>query len=93
MYQKKIYCLITSQYYIKGELKYVAGKAVYYFLGIPYAQAPMADLRFEPPQKHPGWQVRNFRKLQVLQSKTYFFREHSFPKFFPLLKYVSVLNF
>ena len=43
--------------YVKGELKYVAGKAVYYFLGIPYAQAPMGDLRFEPPQTHPGWQV------------------------------------
>ena len=27
----------------------------------------MADLRFEPPQKHPGWQVRNFRKLAILQ--------------------------
>ena len=49
--------------FLKGELKYVAGKAVYYFLGIPYAQAPMADLRFEPPQKHPGWQVRNFRNI------------------------------
>ena len=83
--------MITSQHFIKGELKYVAGKAVYYFLGIPYAQAPMTDLRFEPPQKHPGWQVRSFKKLQVLQSKKLqFARNYVFPSFSP---YLSALDF
>ena len=45
---------------IKGELKYVAGKPVYQFLGIPYAQAPVGELRFKPPKAHPGWQVSHF---------------------------------
>ena len=71
----------------------MAGKAVYYFLGIPYAQAPMADLRFEPPQKHPGWQVRNFRNIQVLQSKTYFFSEHILQEIRQTLITISKLRF
>ena len=49
--------LIINQGIIKGELKYVAGKAIYYFLGIPFAKAPMGDQRFKPPTEHPGWQV------------------------------------
>ena len=43
---------------LRGEFKYVAGKAIQYFLGIPYAQAPVGKLRLRPPQIHPGWQVR-----------------------------------
>ena len=42
---------------LRGEFKYVAGKAINYFLGVPYAQAPVGNLRFRPPQIHPGWQV------------------------------------
>ena len=49
--------VVINQGIIKGELKYVAGKAIYYFLGIPFAKAPMGDLRFKPPTTHPGWQV------------------------------------
>ncbi|XP_018791813.1 PREDICTED: liver carboxylesterase 1 isoform X1 [Bactrocera latifrons] len=29
--------------------------AVYAFLGVPYAQPPVGDLRFEPPLAHRGW--------------------------------------
>ena len=42
---------------VRGELKYVAGRPLFSFLGIPYAEAPVGDLRFQPPKKHPGWQV------------------------------------
>ena len=44
---------------VRGELKYVAGRPIFSFLGIPYAEAPVGDLRFQPPKKHPGWQVSN----------------------------------
>ena len=35
----------------------MAGRPLFSFLGIPYAEAPVGDLRFQPPKKHPGWQV------------------------------------
>lgn len=41
---------------LQGDLKYVAGRAVFYFLGVPYAEAPIGTLRFQPPIAHPGWQ-------------------------------------
>jgi carboxylesterase type B len=45
-----------SQGVARGGLKYVAGRAIYYFLGIPYAQAPIGSMRFRPSSPHEGWQ-------------------------------------
>ena len=66
---------------VRGELKYVAGRPLFSFLGIPYAEAPVGDLRFQPPKKHPGWQV------SFCQSSNYFgvlISKHSFSStYFP----------
>ena len=53
-----------NQGIVQGEFQYVAGKAVNFFLGIPYAQAPIGNLRFRPPNPHPGM------KLQFKVGKT-----------------------
>ena len=53
-----------NQGILKGEFKYVAGKEITYFLGVPYAQAPIGKLRFKRPQNHPGWQV-SFLRLKL----------------------------
>ncbi|XP_050055529.1 esterase B1-like isoform X1 [Aphis gossypii] len=33
----------------------LSNKPYFSFLGIPYAKAPVNDLRFKAPVKHPGW--------------------------------------
>src|SRR5215467_7672787 len=40
----------------KGPVRGVAIDKVQAFLGIPYAAAPIGDLRWRPPQEHAGWQ-------------------------------------
>ena len=57
---KEIY---LTQGIVRGEVKYVAGKSVNIFLGIPYAEPPIDSLRFRAPLKHSGWQVFFFRSL------------------------------
>ena len=52
--KKDIY---LNQGIVRGEVKYVAGRSVNVFLGIPYAQPPIDSLRFRAPLKHSGWQV------------------------------------
>lgn len=38
-----------------GRLQGVAGDAVHHYCGVPYAQAPVADLRFKLPQAMAPW--------------------------------------
>src|SRR5215813_7949423 len=40
----------------KGPVRGVAIGQTQAFLGIPYAAAPIGDLRWRPPQEHAGWQ-------------------------------------
>ena len=55
--------IYLTQGIVRGEVKYVAGKSVNIFLGIPYAEPPIDSLRFRAPLKHSGWQVLFFRSL------------------------------
>ncbi|XP_049952086.1 esterase E4-like [Schistocerca serialis cubense] len=34
----------------------VNGTAYYRFSGVPFAAPPLGELRFKPPQPHPGWE-------------------------------------
>ena len=66
--KKDIY---LNQGIVRGEVKYVAGRSVNIFLGIPYAQPPIDSLRFRAPLKHSGWQVLFLDPC----SKTIFFKK------------------
>ena len=38
-----------------GAIRGVQTDGVARYLGVPYAAAPVGDLRFATPQPHPGW--------------------------------------
>ncbi|MEN2738950.1 carboxylesterase/lipase family protein [Microbacterium sp. X-17] len=38
-----------------GVVEGAEGDGVLLFAGIPYAEPPVGDLRFQPPRPHPGW--------------------------------------
>ncbi len=39
----------------QGAIRGLEGGGIRRFLGIPYAAAPCGELRWRPPQPHPGW--------------------------------------
>ena len=46
----------TREGLIRGVIgRSAAGRLFYSFKGIRYARAPVGALRFQPPQRHPGW--------------------------------------
>src|ERR1041384_2546722 len=46
-----------------GELRGASENGIAVFRGVPYAAAPIGELRFQPPQPVPGWQgVRDATK-------------------------------
>ena len=46
----------TREGLVRGAIaRSAAGRLFYSFKGIRYARAPVGSLRFQPPQRHPGW--------------------------------------
>ena len=45
----------------QGSLQGYEDENANYYLGIPYAKAPVGDLRWKPPLKHEGWKVTCYR--------------------------------
>ncbi|XP_043214195.1 venom carboxylesterase-6-like [Amphibalanus amphitrite] len=46
----------TQEGHIRGYTsKSASGKEYVAYKGIPYARPPVGELRFQPPQRHPGW--------------------------------------
>ena len=42
---------------LRGFVRVINGRNVYYFLGVPYAEPPTGDRRFRPSIPHNGWTV------------------------------------
>lgn len=66
-YLKKNLIIRTSSGLIEGKTLKVFGSTVYAFLGIPYAEPPIGDLRFAKPLPIKGWmgikQTTNFSHM------------------------------
>ncbi|XP_030748801.1 liver carboxylesterase 4-like isoform X1 [Sitophilus oryzae] len=56
LWQDRKIVVSVKQGLIEGKTEYTESrKIVNSFLGVPYAAPPVGNLRFSPPQRHPGW--------------------------------------
>ena len=73
IFRKRELCMTliveTGNGKVKGFKENIGDKGVTKFLGIPYCQSPVGELRFAPPKPHPGWtgvfEALNYSKISI----------------------------